>query len=247
MSTDRRTSTTVSPVALPSEPELTQYRPISPWAVATLGAGLASPLALIGPLLWFVPLLAAPLGWLAFRQLDQRELRYIGRTATVAGLCLAALFCGWSVARRLSREVHIRQEAQQFADGWLELVLDGKAREAHQLQSPAGRRVAQGTDLASYYEVQTDAAKDLAAYQSNPPLPFLLGKKNEVKLAFAEVSNHQADGLADYFTLRYEVTAGTIPGSNGSLWLSAKRERRSDSAGADWQVTSISVTEPARQ
>jgi hypothetical protein len=233
-------------LALPSEPEFNQYRPISPWAVATLLVGLAAPLALIGPPLWIVPLLAAPLGWLGFKQLQRQDIKYIGQTALVAGLCFAALFFGWGVTQRLSRELRIGQEAEQFATSWLQLVGQGKLREAHQLQSAASRRVELGTDLVSYYEVQTEAAKDLETFRSTQPLASLAGRGNDVKLAFAEVVNHQNEGLGDYVTLRYEVTAGKVEGSDGSIWISAKRDRRPETGGADWQITSVTNTPPAK-
>src|SRR5690349_4351543 len=121
--------------ALPSQPELTQYRAISFWAVATLLAGLAAPLALVGPLLWWVPLVTIPLAILAFRQLRQPDPRYVGKTAAVFGICLAALFLPWGVAQRLSRETYLSAEARRFSDEYLQLLLTGQTREAHQIQS----------------------------------------------------------------------------------------------------------------
>lgn len=243
MPTESSTAASPPSLDLSGEPERTQYRPISPWSVATLLVGLASPLALIGPLLWFVPLIAIPFGWLAFRQLAQRELRYIGQTAAVSGLCLAALFCGWSVAQRLSREARISAEAQKFADAWLDIVLAGKLHEAHQLQSAASRRQSHGTDLSSYYEAQSDAGKDFETFRSTEPLKSLAGRQDDIKLVCTEV-RHIVDGLTDHFTLRYEITTGEIAGSSGAIWVSCQREHRPDTAGADWQMTGIALHEP---
>jgi hypothetical protein len=246
MPTERAVPHVADPSVLPREAELPQYRPISHWAVATLLVGLAAPLALIGPVLWCVPLAAAPLGWLAFRQLQRTDLKYVGQSATVAGLCLAALFFGWSVTQRLSREIRISSEAEQFATEWLELVLTGKLNEAHQLQIASSRRVELGTDLVSYYEAQSEAGKDLEAFRTNQPLASLAGQADKIKATFAEVTQHQVDGTTDYFTLRYDVIS-TGPPVPTSLWLSARREQRTDSGGSDWQMTGISATEPAAQ
>jgi len=246
MPTERSAPHVATASGLPQEAELTTYRPISFWSVATLLVGLASPLALIGPILWSVPLAAAPLGWLAFRQLERSDLKYIGRTATVFGLCLAALFFGWSVAQRLSREARFASEAEQFASQFLELVLNGKVYEAHQLQMPGGRRVAPGTDLVSYYQSQAEAVKDIESFRANQPFASLAGQEGKIKFTFGEVVMHYVDGATDYFTLRYDVTS-TGPPAPSSLWVSGRRERRSDTGGSDWQVSTLSATEPGRQ
>ena len=234
---DRSTSTisnSAQPATLPSEPELMQYRAISFWAVATLLAGLAAPLALVGPLLWWVPL-----------QLRQPDPRYVGKTAAVCGICFAALFLAWGVTQRLSREAYLAGEARRFSDEYLELLLTGRTREAHQIQSPAARRVQPGSDLVSYYEATAEPGRELAAYSKLEPVTSLVGQQGKIELEFAEVSRHLVEGLTDYFTLRYEITRGTIPGSSGSLWVSAKRDRHHDSLASDWQINSVSVTEPA--
>jgi hypothetical protein len=223
---------------------LSQYRAISPWAVATLLAGLAAPLALIGPLLWWVPLVAIPLALLAARQLRQADPRYIGRKAAIVGACLAALFFAWSVSQRMSREVRINAEAQQFAGDWLKLILAGKTREALQLQSPASRRQSPGIDLAAFYEAQADARKDLEAFQKGEAVAAIAGKQPDLELAPGEVTRHTHDGSTDYFHLRYELVRGELPGGTSTLWVSAKREHRPDSGSSEWQITALSLTEP---
>ncbi len=244
-----RSSTASSPdlssPALPSEPELSQYRAISPWAVATLLVGLAAPLALVGPLLWWVPLLAIPVGLLAARQLRQTDPQYVGHKAAIAGACLAALFFAWSVTQRVSREVRIASEARQLAADYLQLILAGKLPEAHQVQSAASRRQPPGIDLAAFYEAQSDAKKDLEAFRKGEPVGSLAGKSSEFEFGPGSVTRHTSDGLGDYFQLRYELVRGELPGGTSTVWISAKREHRPDSGASEWQITSISLTEPS--
>lgn len=239
---DRNSTTTIS-ASLPAQPELTQYRAISFWSVATLLAGLAAPLALVGPLLWWVPLVTVPLAVLAFRQLNQPDPRYVGKTAAVCGMCFAALFFAWAITQRLSREARVTHEAKQLADEWLQLILAGKVQEAHQIQTPASRRQGGEINLDAYYEAQADAGRDLLTFRNGEPIKSLLGQQDKIKVQLAEVTRHTAEGLTDYVTLRYEITAGQIPGSNGSLWVTAKRDSHADTAGSDWQINSLSLTE----
>ena len=227
-----------------NEPELTQYRAISYWAVATLIVGLAAPVALVGPLLWWVPLATIPLAVLAFRQLRQPDPRYVGQTAAIVGVCCASLFFAWAITQRLSREARINHEAEQLADDYLQLILAGKIPEAHQIQSPASRRQANEANLAAYYEAQAEAGRDLATFRDNEPVKSLQGQQGKVELHMAEVVQHTVDGLSDYLVLRYEITAGEVPGTNGSVWITAKRDSHADTPGSDWQISSLSVHEP---
>jgi hypothetical protein len=226
------------------EPELAQYRAISPWAIATMIAGVASALALVGPLLWWVPLVTIPLAWLAFRQLRAGDPPYVGHTAAVFGMCLAALFAGWAVSQRLSREVQSATVAQRLAEGWLEMLRAGKIPEAHQVQSSAGRRVAPGTDLTSFYEAQAEAGQDLLAFGKLPLVVALSTRPDDVALEYTGDMEHVVDGYGDSFILRYEVTRGTIPGCDGSVWITVRRERDAASGVVSWQVSSSTMTDP---
>jgi hypothetical protein len=223
---------------------LAQYRPISPWGVATLLVGLASPLALVGPLLWWVPLIAIPVGLLAARQLRQTDPLYVGHKAALAGACLAAMFFGWGVTQRVSREVRINGEARQFTDDWLGLLLAGKLHEAHQLQHLPARRQTPGVDLAAYYEAQPDARKDLEAFQKGEAVAAVAGRASELEFAPGVVTRHSQDGTSDYFHVRHELVRGEFPGGASTLWISAKRERPADAESSVWQITGISLTEP---
>ena len=50
--------------------ELQSYRAISPWTPLTVLLGLASPLALVHPLLWIVPLAGILLAWIGIKQVS---------------------------------------------------------------------------------------------------------------------------------------------------------------------------------
>ena len=72
-----------------------------------------------------------------------------------------------------------------------------------------------------------------------------------VRMALVEKADLEGAGLGlseatagDYFTLRYEVVRGELSSGTNTLWISARRERRPDSGSSEWQITSISLTEP---
>ncbi len=72
-----------------TDEQVAEYRSISGWAVAGLIIGLLSPLALVDPLLWAVPIVAGMVCVRAFGQIKQKAPAMIGRKAALVGLWLA--------------------------------------------------------------------------------------------------------------------------------------------------------------
>ncbi len=72
--------------------ELGEYRAISRLAVGSLVVGLLSALALLGPILWMVPLFALVLGLLALVVIQRSRGGLVGVPMALAGLCLAICF-----------------------------------------------------------------------------------------------------------------------------------------------------------
>jgi hypothetical protein len=68
-------------VTEPTDDQVAEYRPISGWAVAGLLIGLLSPLAMVDPLLWAVPIIAGAVCIRAFGQIKQKAPVMIGRKA----------------------------------------------------------------------------------------------------------------------------------------------------------------------
>jgi hypothetical protein len=132
-------------------PELENYRPLSPLAVIACLAALASSLAVVHPLLWIIPVVAAALAVSAIVRLSSPHSRYGGRSAAIAALCLAALIGSYAPARTFSRDRQLYAEARSKIDEWLALVQQGRVHEAHQLSQDPSARYAGPASLATYY------------------------------------------------------------------------------------------------
>jgi len=132
-------------------PELEDYHPISPLVIGACIAGLASVLAIVHPLLWVVPVVAAILSICAIIGVSAAQSRYSGRSAAVVALCVAALIGTYAPARSLSRERAIYTRAQAKAEEWLSLIQQGRVQEAHQFTLGPSQRFKGPGPLAGHY------------------------------------------------------------------------------------------------
>lgn len=113
--------------------QLAGYRNVSVSAVLSLLAGLASPLAFVGPLLIAVPILGIALALFALKRISSGDGALVGRPAAIAGLSLAII---WLVAAETCHFMtgHLLfQQAQAVAEQWFASLQSGRASEAMQL------------------------------------------------------------------------------------------------------------------
>ena len=110
-------------IAMAERPdELTEYRPVSPLAVAALVAGLGSVLVLFTPLAAMLPLVAIALAVVALADFGRSEGRKVGRWAALMGLALAVGFVCQAVATAWADHMIARGRAVATATTWLDAV-----------------------------------------------------------------------------------------------------------------------------
>ena len=243
---------------------LPEYQPLSRLSLASLLAALLSPIALVHPLLWIVPVIAALLAILALRTIKrfEGELRGSGlaRTALVASL----LFGSWAFVWNMSYQYLVGRQACHYSQAWLELIKNGRLYEAHQLSMSLTARVPPQDSLEETYKKATaPAARSKAennltlddseparmrmaelsaSYESfinGPPMDQLLKLKSDWQAEFAgNLATRRIDGYKDEvdqkYTIRYRENE-----ENKSLdaILTVERERVGDRA--NWRVSRI--------
>ena len=184
---------------------LDQYRAIAPSAVAALVLGLASPLALIHPLLWIIPPLAAGLAaWALVQIAINRGLT--GRSAALIGLMLALVFGSAAPARVLSRRWMLYHQARPVAAKWLELVRQGELEHAHQWTLSFRRRLSPGSPLKTFYANNANSQEELEKFFSSPPLQHFIETAPQARVQFAGNANQTSDDTADYIAQHFSVT-----------------------------------------
>jgi hypothetical protein len=115
-----------------------KYSQVSPAAVMALLLGLASPLALVGPLFFFVPAAAIGVAIVALGKIRQSEGALTGTTLARLAMGLALAFTAAALVRASVRDELLKRQAAETGRRWLGLLADGRIEEARSLLSGDG-------------------------------------------------------------------------------------------------------------
>jgi hypothetical protein len=115
-----------------------RYSQVSPAAVMALLLGLASPLALVGPLFFFIPLAAVGVALLALGKIRRSEAALTGTTLARLAIGLALLFTSAALVRSSVRDELLKRQAAETGRRWLGLLADGRIEEARSLLTGDG-------------------------------------------------------------------------------------------------------------
>jgi hypothetical protein len=222
-------------------PILAEYRTISKAAVAALLLGLASAVALANPVLAIIPLAAIVMSVLAFRSIASAAVPMSGRRLAVAGLCLAALFLGWGLARHFHHQLHVRAKAREFADDWLRVLATGDRPRAFQLH--VAREFRQDPrSIKKRMSINKDEPDvSMSGFFEEPALEKFLAAGTGVSYQFEEVVLQTRDGLSDFVVLRYTFQG---PQERESLWVTVRRTFSNVHRSADWELYSATHLPP---
>jgi len=147
--------------------EVAQYRPVSKLAVAGLIVGLLAPLAVIEPVLYFIPLLGVLLGAMALGRIARSGQPLLGRKAALVGLVLSVGLAAAAPGHWLTYRWLLRREARQFAEAWFDLLGQGQPQKAFQLTRSPDYRQPLDDSLWDYYKENPQQHQALWNYVGN--------------------------------------------------------------------------------
>lgn len=113
------------------------YRPVSPLAVAALALGICSAVALVTRFAWVVPLVAAAVSIAALADLARPGTAKAGRLLALAGLALAVGFGAQAVTAAAVDRWIASHRAGAAARAWIDAVREGRPAEALSICGPA--------------------------------------------------------------------------------------------------------------
>lgn len=224
------------------------YRTVNRTAVASLLLGLLSATAIASKIMWCVPIVGITLAIIALWSLSRSEPGVLGRGAARVGLALSLLFLACAITGHLVRQQTLRREARPHSTKWIELVREGRLREAHQLYLPQRERQPLGANLHKHYE-EADARtkEEIDAFFNDPPLSKIveLGQQGQLRFeADEEVATFSESGARlDVIVQRYAIDyqADGKP-QTLSFVVSISRQYDTEHGEARWRVREI--TEP---
>ncbi len=224
--------------------QLPELRSVSGLAVAALVLGIVSAGAVAVPLMWVVAAAGVAVAGVALGSIAKDPGRKLGRSAAVAGMVLSLLFASWGVSNYLTRQRLIYRQAEEFAQRWLQMVLDGKLREAHQLTIPQSERHAPETDLVKFYEANEERRFAYDDFWKQSPLSALIELPENASCRLVGDERMETDrdssGRTESVTLQFEVQYerdGRLQRLPVQMVMARTRERYSGEAS--WRVAAV--------
>ena len=243
---------------------LPEYQPLSRLSLASLLAALLSPIALVHPLLWIVPVIAALLAILALRAIHHSDGELRGSGLARTALVVSLLFGSWAVVWSMSYQYIVGRQARHYSQAWLDLIKNGRLYEAHQLSMSLTARVPPQDSLEETYKKATTPSSQSKAeknftlddsepermrmrelsdsyksFISGPPMDQLLKLKTDWQAEFSgNLASRRLDGYKDEvdqkYTIRYRENEED---KSLDAILTVERERVGDRA--NWRVSRI--------
>jgi hypothetical protein len=228
--------------------EIARYHAVSKLAVAGLLFGLAAFLAVIEPVLYFVPLTGIALSAAALGAIARSEQSLLGRKAALVGLALSLAVAAAAPAHWITYRHLVRREAREFALAWFDLLRGGEPQKAFQLTRHPNSRQPLGEGLWDYYRQNPHVRMELETYVAPPDgrwgnfAPKLvrtllaLGPKAEARYFSTDLQG-RIGGIDTVYQV-YAVTFGEGPQRKTFfVGLEMKRLGAPSSRHAAWQIT----------
>jgi hypothetical protein len=215
--------------------ELDEYQALSRLAVGALVAGLFSATAMLGTILWMVPLFAVVLSLLALAMIKRSGGALVGRPLALTGLCLGICFGSAALTQYFNARRIIARQAHEAADEWFGALARNQAELACEWKAGLGSRtpVEDVDQLPAYYESHQKESDALTKFISDKPIKLLLslGSGAHVRLMSTvsidealefvsqvyEVSFQEA-GKPEKFSMLLTLQRRTIPGHPSPWW-----------------------------
>ena len=185
-----------------------EYRPVSRLAVTGLVLGVASLVVFVAPPV-AVAIAAVAVGVCSAAMLRiRRDPSLAGLALARAGLLLALFSLAAGPSYALVRAWQLRRTAERFAASFVERLLSGDLRAAHQMTLPPNQRFSPDRPLADGYRADA-AARDRLAEFARDPVVERLGALPGTEVARVDVAWHEAVRDRDGFAVHVYVGGDT--------------------------------------
>lgn len=216
--------------------EMASYRPLAVQAVLGLIFGLLSPLAMVDPMLWAIPVLGLFFSYWALRRIKKSSQAMIGWKIAIAGFMFSLLFLAAAPSDWLYYRWMVSQEARQFAALWFKYVVQDEPTKAHQLTAAPQTRQPLDNKLWAYYRGNVRQRRELENYVKSPAVRTLLALGARAQVRFYQTAgqarNNDNDQVEQIFAVTYEEG-----GERKSFFVLVRMLRmKLKSGGAEWRI-----------
>lgn len=221
------------------EESLVEYSTISILAIIGLLLGVASALAMVGPVLWIVPPLAVVVSTIAWRRIaDSPGLT--GRNVAMMGIALAIFFGTAAPARMVSRKTILYRHARPIATAWFQLLAKKDLQAAHQWTLSQSQRQNPDLPLAQFYDGDHHADEARDNFFKRPHISKVAEMAPTSRLEFVKNHDQFGDDRGEYIVQLFRLR-DERDGQERTLetLLVLQRSVRKTTGEISWQVTNL--------
>jgi hypothetical protein len=226
----------------PADGEVSRYHSVSPWAICAFVLGLLSPLALVGPLLWLLPISCAVVALIAMRKISSSGGELVGWNIALMGLLLAMLFGITAPVHTLTRHYWLETRAEAFANQFTDLLQEGRAFAAYQLTLDPRLRKPLEVDLSAEYAKDTNAQKKFDDFSQREPAKILLAQRSQATVEQLQSkwlsSDEDSDRVAVRYRIAHQENGSTVP---LEIQLTLSRFLDGKTGGELWRISSSEI------
>lgn len=217
------------------------YRPISWIAVAAAVTGVASVLALLHPVLWFVPGVALLLGIVALVRLNTRHGEaYTGKGMACLGIWCALLFAAWVVSDYTLSRYLITRQSRIAADRWLQMIQRHALKHAHQWVLNYASRVNPGESLDEVYKAGGENEAPFRRFFDAEPARTLATASVDDRFVYVGCDEVVCDRLSCFVSLHYRLEfAESLQRAPLDFLVVMKRFKDPETFDKSWQVQGV--------
>lgn len=224
------------------EEQMGAYRRVNFMAIFALILGIASFVAIKSPFLWLVPIITLFVAIPALAMSRRDDMN--GGFPSWLAIFLALFFLSFGVAEYCLNRSVLYSEAYSITKDWLDLVVAGEDRIAHQGMMSVTTRQSSGKSVDEYYDLDEEAAAELERRFSVKPTADLLGAGTDVEIDLIKNVTIQFDhavGLGMVQQL-YRVTPPGKEPIEAKITLTRKFLGKSQDA-ATWIVADVEMND----
>lgn len=202
--------------------------------MAALALGIASLVVFVAPAVAIVVPVAGVVAGAAALLRMRRDPSLAGRLAAIAGLALAVFSLAAGPTYWLVREWQLRSAAESVARSFVERLIEGDSRSAHQMTLPPERRFATDRPLADSYRDNALARDDLVRFTREEVVRRLRALRGE-NITRVELEWHESHRGVDWFGVVVESGEDSSE-SAPEFQLRLLIKRTADESGGVWIV-----------
>jgi hypothetical protein len=224
--------------------EMAGYRALSGLAIAGLLLGIVTPLALLTPWLWILPLAGLILSASGLRRIARDPTALTGRKMAWTGLLISLVVAVAAPTDWLYYRWVLRNDARQFSSLWLRCLTHDEPHKAFQLcQRPQERRPLDDS-LWAYYRNDQKQQNSLRTYVASPLVRTLLALGPRAVVRFYDTVDQEEYDNGDLVSLTYAVTYEE-EGEKKSFFITIESLRSNAGNGdAGWRIVGAAPAKP---